>query len=119
MLNSENMNMELTRLSVSVILKKLCTHIASAEAKISDSRKEEYLARLASYDSNDELLKVVQQCHDVLTHTDIQYLLCFIIEMEYDDIINLFNIEKSTLYTVRYRIRKKLKNYGGAISLVL
>lgn len=112
-------NLELTKLSVSIIAKKLSLAIAHTETKISDERKAEYLERLASYQHKNELIKVIQQCYDVLTNTDIRYLLCFAIEMEYTDIVKLFHVERSSIYTVRYRIRKKLKSYGGAVALLL
>lgn len=112
MQNTEFLNSELTEYSILVIIKKLCAVIVDSEASISDERKVKYLHRLASYQIKGEEGKAILQCYHVLTHTDIRYLLCFAIGMEYGDIQTLFHIERKTIYSVRYRIRKKLKKAG-------
>lgn len=118
MQSTELLNSELTEYSILVIVKKLCALIVDPEAGIGDERKVRYLHRLASYQIKGEEGKALLQCYHVLTHTDIRYLLCFTIGMEYEDIQTLFHIEKKTIYSVRYRIRKKLKKQGGVMWLL-
>lgn len=118
MQSTELLNSELTEYSILVIVKKLCALIVDPETGIGDERKVEYLHRLASYQIKGEEGKALLQCYHVLTHTDIRYLLCFTIGMEYEDIQTLFHIEKKTIYSVRYRIRKKLKKQGGVMWLL-
>lgn len=42
-----------------------------------------------------------------LTNMDKRYILCFAAEMSVEDVANLFHIEPVSVYTVRYRLRKK------------
>ena len=42
-----------------------------------------------------------------LTNMDKRYILCFAAEMSVEDVANLFHIEPASVYTVRYRLRKK------------
>ena len=40
----------------------------------------------------------------------MKYILCFYIDMMVRDISLTFNVEVASIYTVRYRIRKKFKD---------
>lgn len=73
---------------------------------IPDKRKDRYITSLDKLDFNslDGLLAQSSRC---LTSTDKYYILCFVIEVRVEDITNLLNIEPSTVYAVRYRIKKK------------
>ena len=42
-----------------------------------------------------------------LTNMDKRYILCFAAEMSVENVANLFHIEPASVYTVRYRLRKK------------
>lgn len=108
----------LTEFSILEIVKKLCAAIIDNETGICNERKIEYLNRFSFYKMKGEQTRAILQYYDILTHTDIKYLLCFTIGMEYGDIQNLFHIEKKTVYSVRYRIRKKLRSHGGAVLLL-
>ena len=47
-----------------------------------------------------------------LTNTNLRYILCFLINMEVRDIAALFSVDASTVYSVRYRLRKLFKHDG-------
>ena len=42
-----------------------------------------------------------------LTNMDKRYILCFAVGMSVEDVADLFHIEPASVYTVRYRLRKK------------
>lgn len=71
----------------------------------SNTQKEDLLHRL-------ELLQtssIVQLCNAAdkpLSATNIRYILTFLINMSVPEIAVLFNVDTSSVYTVRYRIRK-------------
>lgn len=119
MQDADCLHSELTAYSIWIIVKKLCAAIMDKETGICEERKIMYLNRLVSHEMKGSYVKALLQCYNGLTHTDIRYLLCFAIEMEYSDIQILFHIEKKTVYSVRYRIRKKLKNYKEVIGVLL
>lgn len=97
-----------SRLSISIIAGSLARDMACSS--ISDEMKELYGRKLASIVVDDSVLEALYLYNDKITVTDIKYLLCFFIGMSAIDISRLFNIEINSVYTVRYRIRKKLKN---------
>lgn len=45
-----------------------------------------------------------------MTQMDVKYILCFYLEFEARDIATIFNVEPASVYTVRYRLRKKFKD---------
>ncbi len=63
------------------------------------------IARLQQLD----LEHILQLCAQGrrLTNMDKRYILCFAAEMSVEDVANLFHIEPASVYTVRYRLRKK------------
>jgi len=48
----------------------------------------------------------------------MKYIICFAIEMEVQDMSLLFNVEPASIYTVRYRIKKKFGDGGGVRFLI-
>ncbi len=69
------------------------------------SRKEDLLQRLELLQTT----RVWQLCNAAdkpLTATNIRYILTFLINMSVPEIATLFNVDTSSVYTVRYRIRK-------------
>ena len=42
-----------------------------------------------------------------LTNMDKRYILCFAAGMSVEEVADLFHIEPASVYTVRYRLRKK------------
>ena len=47
-----------------------------------------------------------------LTATNLRYILCFLINMNVRDTAALFNVDASTVYSVRYRLRKLFRHKG-------
>lgn len=45
-----------------------------------------------------------------MTQMDIKYILCFYLEFEARDIATIFSVEPASVYTVRYRLRKKFRD---------
>ena len=41
---------------------------------------------------------------------DIKYILCFYLDFEARDIATIFSVEPASVYTVRYRLRKKFRD---------
>ena len=96
------------RLSISIIAGSLVRDINCSS--ISDEMRDLYGRKLASIVEDDSVLAALCLYNDKITVTDIKYLLCFFVGMSATDISILFNIEINSVYTVRYRIRKKLKD---------
>jgi len=73
---------------------------------IEKNNKKAYLDCLAKLDI--QLLEEACQISKVpITATDMKYIICFAAEMDVKDICLLFNIEPTSVHTVRYRIKKK------------
>ena len=71
----------------------------------SNSQKDELLHRLELLQAS----RVGQFCNAAnkpLTAINIRYILAFMINMSVPEIATLFNVDTSSVYTVRYRIRK-------------
>lgn len=47
---------------------------------------------------------------DKMTQMDLKYIVCFYLNFESKDIAVMFNVEAASVYTVRYRLRKKFKD---------
>ena len=72
--------------------------------------KQLYAGKLFSLDT-DEMEKLFLPVGDKMTSMDMKYILCFYVDMDAKDIGLMFNVEAASVYTVRYRIRKKFKDY--------
>lgn len=72
--------------------------------------KQLYAGKLLSLDT-DEMEKLFLPVGDKMTSMDMKYILCFYVDMDAKDIGLMFNVEAASVYTVRYRIRKKFKDY--------
>ena len=44
-----------------------------------------------------------------ISNMDMKYIICFAIDMEVEDMSLLFNVQPTSIHTVRYRIKKKFK----------
>ena len=53
---------------------------------------------------------IVSHAEKPLTLVDKRYMLCFIAGLKPAEIATLFNVEPASIYTVRYRIKKKFPN---------
>lgn len=86
--------------------------IISASA-IDGKQKEEYTAQLRQLDAarlDADFSEISRQ----MTQMDLKYAICFYIGMEVRDIASVFNVEPASVYTVRYRMRKK---FGGSTAM--
>jgi hypothetical protein len=73
-----------------------------------NANKETYITKLKGV--NLELLdNIIASCNGKITSIDMKYMVCFTIDMDVKDIAGMFNIEVASVYSVRYRIRKKYK----------
>lgn len=76
------------------------------KSNIKKSEKERYINQLAELD-----IEMMEQgfltADEKISNMDMKYLVCFAIDMDTTDISQLFNIAPTSIYTVRYRIRKK------------
>jgi len=97
-----------SKLSISILAGSLARDISCSS--INDDVKGVYCRKLTSIADDGSVLEVLCLYNDKTTITDVKYLLCFFIGMSAADISRLFNIEINSVYTVRYRIRKKLKD---------
>lgn len=78
-------------------------------SSLDNSIKEDYLNRLSIVEP--QLINEVSNLISCkLTATDIAYIICFVVDMKIDCIAQMFNVEKASVYTARYRIKKKLKD---------
>lgn len=73
---------------------------------IPNTRKEQYLSSLEEVDYS-AMEKMIGHAAKRVTSTDRFYMICFIIDMKVEDISIILNVEPSTVYAVRYRIKKK------------
>lgn len=73
----------------------------------STSYKSDALSRLASVD-NDIIKSLWDSAVQKLTLMDKKYSILFLSGMRYDDIASFQNVETASVYTVRYRLRRKL-----------
>lgn len=58
----------------------------------------------------DEAETIVSHAEKPLSLVDKRYILCFIAGLKPTEIATLFNVEPASIYTVRYRIKKKFPN---------
>ncbi len=77
-----------------------------SDSIIKDDYKKIYLERLAKL-SPQLFYPVCQNANVKITAMDMKYIICFSADMCGKDISLLFNVAPATVYTVRYRIKKK------------
>ena len=76
---------------------------------LTEEQKNDYLTKLKSLNA-DELERNFAQVSAKMTVMDVKYTLCFYINMDARDIASIFNVEPASVYTVRYRLRKKFRD---------
>lgn len=86
------------------IVDKIAEMISKSTLRKRD--KELYITKLSELDI-DMMEQGYLTATEKISNMDMKYLICFAIEMETSDISILFNIAPNSIYTVRYRIRKK------------
>ena len=57
--------------------------------------------------TNKDLKKWGVMAKHKLTESDKRYMICFIVGMSMADIATIFHVEPTSLYTMKYRIKKK------------
>ncbi|MCL2041803.1 MAG: hypothetical protein FWG84_07180 [Bacteroidales bacterium] len=76
------------------------------------TNKDNYLRQLSELDV-EMLERGFLSARDKISNMDMKYIICFAIDMEVQDMSLLFNVEPASIYTVRYRIKKKFGGGGG------
>lgn len=84
-----------------------------SDSLLDEKGKETYLRRLKQIPEDRIFCDFVQMAHEVLSPTDIKYIFFFYIMMSAEEISIVFNIDPHSVYTARYRIRKKVRNGCG------
>jgi hypothetical protein len=78
-----------------------------SDSMIETDNKKTYLERLSKLDPK-MLENIYQNTNVKITGMDMKYIICFVVDLDEKDICLIFNIEQASVYTVRYRIKKKL-----------
>ena len=103
----QNTKQQLGQLPIQNAVENVAQAISDSTIYIDD--KKIYLKRLTKLDV--QMLENARQSSTAkITGMDMKYIICFAAEMNEKDISLLFNIEPASIYTVRYRIRKKFAN---------
>ena len=97
---------QLEQKTAQIMIGKLSDRISKSALK--KTKKDTYLQQLSELDI-DTLEQSFLSIHEKISSMDMKYIICFIINMEVQDISLLFNIDPSSVYTVRYRIKKKFR----------
>ncbi|MCL2041169.1 MAG: hypothetical protein FWG84_03895 [Bacteroidales bacterium] len=105
---------ELKRIKQQLEQKPTKTMIEKLTEWISDSLMEKskrtsYVQKLSELDV-DMLEQGYLTANEKISNMDMRYIICFSIDMDVKDISLLFNVEPTSVRTVRYRIKKK---FGG------
>ena len=90
-------------------VKNIIDNIAQliSSSLIEKNAKEAYLERLSNLDA--KLFETAYETSTIkITSMDMKYILCFAANLDVKDIGLLFNVDPASVYTVRYRVRKKL-----------
>lgn len=80
-----------------------------AASPIDDDAKKAYSEKLKQLDTT-QLDADFGETTKLMTQMDLKYALCFYIGMEVRHIAVMFNVENASIYTVRYRMRKKFRD---------
>lgn len=88
-------------------LEKIKTIVS--DTRLEDTIRNKYLTQLAAVNP-DDLEQQFAASLSAMTQMDLKYILCFYLEFEARDIATIFNVEPASVYTVRYRLRKKFRH---------
>jgi len=72
------------------------------------AKKNVYIQKLSELDV-DMLEQGYLTADEKISNMDMKYLICFAIDMEVEDMTLIFNVQPTSIHTVRYRIKKKFK----------
>ncbi len=81
-------------------------------SSIDEESKTRYLDSLNKLDIPD-LDNMFAPAREKMTQMDLKYTVCFYIAMDTPDIASLMNVEQASVYTVRYRLKKKFREYSA------
>ncbi len=79
--------------------------------------KRKYLDQLAALDTA-RLEETFSTLPDTITPMDMKYIVCFMTGIDVPDISTMLNIEPASVYTVRYRIKKKFRDRSLPDSMI-
>ncbi|MDL2254655.1 tetratricopeptide repeat protein [Bacteroidales bacterium OttesenSCG-928-J16] len=79
-----------------------------SKSLIDNYQKKEYLEKLSNLDI-DMLEQGYLTADEKVTNMDMKYIICFAADMDVKDVSLIFNVEPASVYTVRYRIKKKFQ----------
>jgi len=80
-----------------------------SESYMEQAKKDTYITRLSELDV-DMLEQGYLTTNEKISNMDMKYIICFAIDMDTKDMSYLFNVEPTSIRSVRYRIKKK---FGG------
>lgn len=75
-------------------------------SELSPNLQSRYLSALDHFDKR-RFEEVGHMAKRDLTETDKRYMICFIVGMSITDIATIFHVEPTSLYTMKYRLKKK------------
>ena len=97
------MEQELNRYRIQNII--ACVTKMVSDSIIENDIKKMYLDRLSNL--SPQLLESTSDVSLALSGKDMKYIICFVANMDVKSISLIFNVEQASVYTVRYRLRKK------------
>ncbi len=75
-------------------------------SSINERMKSHYLLILSRFDyARFEEIRKMSSKH--ITNIDTRYMICFSVGISTSDIAKIFDVEQASVYTMRYRLRKK------------
>ncbi len=78
-------------------------------SSIDERMKKHYLLILSRFDYiRFEEIRKMSSKH--ITNIDTRYMICFSVGISTSDIAKIFKVAKASVYTMRYRLRKKFPN---------
>jgi hypothetical protein len=80
-----------------------------SKSVIKKTKKHAYIQQLSELDI-DMLECGYLSANGKISNMDMKYIICFAINMEVQDMSLLFNVDTNSIYTVRYRIKKKFND---------
>jgi len=73
------------------------------------TKKNAYIRQLSELDI--EMIELgYHTANEKISNMDMKYIICFAIDMDVKDMSDIFDVEPTTVRTVRYRIKKKFGN---------
>ena len=108
-LEADNMRQMIITLETKTDIDPLVILVDELVEQLQNKRKSTYAERAILHLRNLDLnhIQVLLSNAKKITTMDKRYILCFAAGMTVEDIANLMSLESASVYTVRYRLRKK------------